>query len=358
MKSITPLILCGGSGARLWPLSRQSHPKQFQPLRGDGAQSFFQKTVARHAGRGFTRPIVVSAVGYRDQIRESLRNMGRSAQVILEPSAQGTGPAVLAAALVAARQDPRSLLLVSPSDHMIRGDMSSAIQASVSAALAGHIVVFGIKPRYAETGYGYVLDAGPVAGFEVLRKSGGFVEKPSQYRASELLASGSSFWASGISLFTAETIINEFARVAPKTLQAVRASLPEGHSDEITLGRSNYLQAYKSSTEVLIFENSERLLLAPVDVDWSDVGCWTSMHRMGRKDGRGNVLEGDILARDTKNSYVRSDGKLVAVVGMQDVIVVDTEDALLVTRRGQCQDVARVVDELRLRRRTEGDGFL
>ena len=355
MKDITPVILCGGAGARLWPLSRDLHPKQFQPVGGTGTQTFFQKTVLRHVEQGFKAPIVVSADHYARVVEQQLSAITRKARLILEPMPMGTGPAVLAAALTLAKVDPRALMLVAPSDHVIRGDVTTPIRAAATAAQAGHIVVFGVTPRYAETGYGYILDAGPVSGQSGLRHAGGFIEKPSQYRASELIAAGTAYWASGISLFTAETLIAEFAHLAPETLKAVKAAVI-GAEDRCLSARS-YAQAQSRATEQLIFENSRRILLAPLDVEWDDVGCWSSMQALGDHDDKGNQLEGDVISVDTKNSMVRAGGKLVAVVGMSDLILVDTPDALLVTRRGRCQNVRQVVETLKKAHRQEARGL-
>lgn len=355
MKNITPIILCGGTGARLWPMSRDMKPKQFQPVDGVGTQTFFQRTVLRHVAPGFAAPVVVSGARYQGEVRGQLAEIGKSANILLEPMARGTGPAVLAAALLAARKDPKSLLLVAPSDHLINGDLCAAVRGAADAALSGHIVVFGIAPRYPETGYGYIQDAGPVSGQSGLRKCGGFVEKPSHYKAAQLLASKAAYWASGLSLFTAETLINEFRKFAPETLDAVKAALT-AEVDGLMSGVS-YAQAQSGATETLIFERSARMLLAPLDLEWDDVGSWSAMHAIGMQDGEGNLLQGDVLSVDTQNSMVRSDGKLVAVVGMSDLILVDTPDALLVTRRGRCQDVRQVVEALKQARRSEGHRF-
>jgi mannose-1-phosphate guanylyltransferase/mannose-6-phosphate isomerase len=336
-------------------MSRDLNPKQFQPVEGFGSQSFFQQTVLRHATRTFAKPLVVSASHYAETVADQLHEIGQTAQVLLEPVARGTGPAVLAAALTLARTSPKALMLVAPSDHVIKGDMSTAISAAKSAALGGHIVVFGVTPRYAETGFGYVLDAGPVMGHDGLRRSGGFVEKPSHYKASELIASESAYWASGLSLFTAETLIAEYAKFAPSTLDAVKAAL--SGSDRSELSAPSYMRAQNTSTEQLIFQNSERLMLAPMDVEWDDLGCWTSMHSIGARDPNGNLLQGDVLSVQSKNSMVRGDDKLVALVGVSDLIVVDTPDALLVTKRGRCQNVRKVVESLKQARRQEVRAF-
>ncbi|MEJ5216668.1 sugar phosphate nucleotidyltransferase [Cognatishimia sp. D5M38] len=355
MKDITPVILCGGSGARLWPMSRDLNPKQFQPVEGVGSQTFFQQTLLRHVAPGFGVPFVVSGSRYAHVVTQQLAALGRKAHVLLEPLPRGTGPAVLAAALTLARKDPKALMLVAPSDHVIRGDVTKAIKTAATAAQSGHIVVFGVTPRYAETGFGYILDTGRVAGLDGVRRCGGFVEKPSHFKASQLIASGSAYWASGISLFTAETLITEFARFAPETLEAVKAAVCG--AQENLLSRPSYARAANGSTEQMIFERSDRMLMMPLDVEWDDVGCWTSMHAIGDQDAEGNLLHGDVLSVETKNSMVRADGKLVAVVGVSDLIVVDTPDALLVTKRGRCQSVRHVVERLKKTRRQEARSF-
>lgn len=190
----------------------------------------------------------------------------------------------MAAALTLARKTPNALMLVAPSDHVIKGDVTRAVKAARSAAQSGHIVVFGIPPRYAETGFGYILDQGAVAGMEGVRHCGGLVEKPSHFKASQLIASNAAFWASGISLFTADTLIAEFARFAPETLKAMKAAVCGAR--ENLLSRPSYAQASIGSTEQMIFERSARMLRAPLDVEWDDVGCWTSMHAIGNQDAK------------------------------------------------------------------------
>ena len=355
MQDITPVILCGGTGSRLWPMSRTQSPKQFQPVAGNGSLTFFQATVQRHRCKGYSKPIVVTAVQHKQTVQQQLDQIQCDATIICEPMARNTGPAVLAAAMVLAHAQPEGLMLVLPSDHMIAGNLNTPIFAMRRAANEGRIVTFGIKPAYPEIGYGYITGGGQFTNYDGLHRVAEFVEKPPIGKAVALVNSGASYWASGISLYTATTIIEEFARLEPATHKAVGQAVGMGEhvNSTLTLHPDSFRRAVDEPTERAIFENAKSVALAPIDVEWSDVGCWTSMHSIGRADEDGNVFEGDVIAVDTQNSLVRSDKRLVAVVGMSDVIVVDTPDALLVTARGKCQDVKTVVETLKAETRRE-----
>ncbi len=360
MQDITPIILCGGTGSRLWPMSRTQSPKQFQPVGGSGSLTFFQATVQRHRSKGYTKPIVVTAVQHKQTVLQQLSQIQCDATVICEPMARNTGPAVLAAALVLADETPDGLMLILPADHMIAGNLNTPIFNMRQAASDGRIVTFGITPTYPEIGYGYITDGGRFTNYDGLHSVAEFVEKPPISKAVALVNSGASYWASGISLYAASTIIDEFARLEPKTHKAVSQAVTcaERSGDTLLLNPDSFRRAVNEPTERVIFERAKSVALAPIDVEWSDVGCWTSMHSIGMADEDGNVFEGDVIAVDTNNSLVRSDKRLVAVVGMSDVIVVDTPDAVLVTARGKCQDVKKVVETLKSETRRESVAHL
>lgn len=355
MKDIHPIILCGGSGSRLWPVSRSQSPKQFQPVGGAGSLTFLQSTIQRHRVAGFAKPTVVTASHHSHIVTRQLDELQCEADVIYEPMGRNTGPAVLAAAIQVAQTDPDALLLVVPSDHVINGDLNGQILAMRAAASEGRIVIFGITPAYPETGYGYIVDGGAHGGNADLRKVDKFVEKPPLREATELLAEGKAFWASGISLFSASTIIKEMRTYDPETYHTVFSAIDRGEVSEggLTLHPASFRRATNEPTERIIFERSSRVALAPLDVEWDDVGCWTSMYAISQRDAEGNVLQGDVLAVETENALVRADKRLVAVVGVSDVIVVDTPDAILVTQRGKCQNVKKVVEVLRDEQRPE-----
>lgn len=356
--TITPLILCGGMGSRLWPLSRTEQPKQFQPTGGPGSPTFFQATVQRHRGAGFGDPIVVTNARQSMIVARQLREIQTRARIIGEPVGRNTGPAVLAAALDALTRDPDAMLLILPSDHMITGDIATAVLDMRAAAHLGHIVTFGVVPAYPETGYGYIVDGGTFADLPGLHRVDRFVEKPPFDLASHLIAQGNAFWASGISLFRADTLVQEFRRHAPDTLAAVSAAV-QGATEEaqhLHLDPTAFAAAANEPTERLVFERTDRIALAPLHgILWDDVGAWNAVHKISDRCAQGNVTTGDVLALDTRNSLIRSDNRLVAVVGLSDIIVVDTPDAVLVTNRDNAQNVKKVVEALKSRARPEAE---
>jgi mannose-1-phosphate guanylyltransferase/mannose-6-phosphate isomerase len=355
MEDIRPIILCGGTGTRLWPMSRTLSPKQFQPVAGPDSPTFFQATIQRHRCKGFGKPVVVTAVQNYPTVIQQLKEIQCEATVICEPMARNTGPAVLAAAMVLEQEDPNALMLILPSDHVIVGNLNTPIFKMRKAASDGRIVAFGIKPYYPETGYGYITDGGPSDFHPGLHRVAEFVEKPPLARASALVSSGLAYWASGIALYSAETIITEFKRFDAPSVLAVGNAIEKGEwtGECLMLDPDSFRIATNEPTERVIFEKAESIAMAPLDVEWSDVGCWTSMHAIGHENEDGNVLSGDVISINSKNTYVRSESRLVAVVGLSDVIVVDTPDAVLVTARGKCQDVKAVVETLKEKTRRE-----
>ena len=357
MTRIHPLIICGGNGTRLWPVSRTQSPKQFQKLGEETSRTFFQAAVERHRGPGYEAPVIVSSVRHRLTITAQLAEIDTAAQIILEPMGRNTGPAVLAAALMLVEQDPDAIMVVVPADHVIDGDINSTILAMVGPAKAGHIITFGIKPRYAETGFGYITDGGPVVEFPGLRVVDRFVEKPPSRKARLLVESDIAYWASGLSMFAAKTIIAEYTKFDAPTVEAVRKSVSEGYlaADGLELNATHFAATFAAPTESMVFEKTDRIALAPLDVDWSDVGSWTAMYGISKSNPQGNVLQGDVIAVETTNCMVRSTSRLVTLVGMKDVIVIDTPDALLVTRVGHCQSVKKVAEYLRVEKRIEAE---
>lgn len=346
---IQPVILSGGMGTRLWPMSRIHQPKQFQPIDGEDGPSFLQDTVMRHRTPLFRRPLLVGATRERQLIDRQLTEIGVPHRFIGEPVGRNTGPAVLAAALTLAAEDPSALFLVLPSDHRVDGDLNIAVEAARPAAKAGRIVLFGIKPRHPETGFGYITSGDRLPGLGPVRNVTGFVEKPDETRAQALMDAGDSLWSSGISLMRADTLIEEFRRFAPETLDAVRRALDGGRA--VAKGRlldaAAFMDAENQPTETLIFERSRKVAVMASDVEWSDVGAWTAIHSIGAKSKDGNVSTGRVMMLDTHNSLVRAGQKLVTVIGMEDVIIVDTPDALLVTNRASAQRVKEAVMRLK-----------
>jgi mannose-1-phosphate guanylyltransferase / mannose-6-phosphate isomerase len=353
-RPIYPLVLCGGMGSRLWPVSRIEQPKQFQPVAGKGSLSYFQTTLQRHRGSEFHAPIIVTNARHAALVDRQLREIQMQATVLAEPVARNTGPAVLAAAMTAFELDPEAQLLVLPSDHFIKGNLNTTILAMREAADAGRIIMFGIVPDYPETGYGYLEDGGGFANFPGLHRVLRFVEKPPLNTARRLVESGHSYWASGISLFRADLLIEEFRRLDPATLNAVTEAVLQADCQESFSGRAHHLlqeaafaRSQNQPTERIVFEHSEAVSLCPLrGIEWDDIGAWKSVHQVSARNSDGNATSGDVIAIDTRNSLIRSDGRLIAVVGMDDVVVVDTPDAVLVTTRGNSQNVKLLVDRM------------
>ncbi len=335
-----PVLLSGGIGTRLWPSSRVSRPKQFLELFGRG--TLLQMAARRLDGvPGVGDPIVVCSDAHVDSISEQLAEIGvRASAIVTEPTGRNTAPAVAAAALVA---PPEAILVVLPADHVIRnvGKFRDAVEEAVSAASDGDLVLFGVVPHRPETGYGYIRwGRGDPARIEE------FVEKPDHATAVEYLAGGSHLWNSGMFVFRAGAVIEEFRNHAPDVLDAVVASLGESPREGIIHLSESFLTAPSISIDHAIMEKTKRAVVVSLEAGWSDVGSWQSLWEIESRDGDDNALIGDVLAVDTRSSYVRSDGRLIAVLGVNDLIVVDTGDVVLVVPRNRAQEVKSLVEML------------
>ena len=347
---VVPVLLSGGSGTRLWPVSRESFPKQFWPLVSD--RSLIEETARRALGEAFAAPIVVCNHEHRFLVAEELRRAGvTGARVVLEPVGRNSAPAIAAAALLVAEQDPDAVLWMMAADAAI-GDVPAlhrALGSAVAAARAGRIVTFGMHPTAAETGYGYIELGAPLAGLPGVHAVGRFVEKPDAATAAMLAASGRHLWNSGMFVFTAGTLLAELDRHAPEVLAALRQAV-SGRTqdlDFIRLEAEAFARVPNISLDYAVAERTDRAAVVPADIGWSDVGSWGALWDLGEKDPAGNVAVGDVLLEGAANCYVRSDGIVTAVVGLQDAVVVVTEDAVLAMHRERAQDVKRVVDRLR-----------
>ncbi|MEP3674722.1 mannose-1-phosphate guanylyltransferase/mannose-6-phosphate isomerase [Sulfitobacter sp.] len=351
MTLITPIILCGGSGSRLWPLSRKSYPKQFAKLLDH--ETLFQLTAKRMSdGATFDKPVIVTNSDFRFIVTEQLSEMGIDpGAVLIEPEGRNTAPAVLAAALHLMARDPDSIMLVAPSDHQMPDGASfqRAIKRGLPAVDAGHMILFGIEPERPETGYGYLeLDG---TGDVVPLK--GFVEKPDSIRAEQMLASGGFLWNSGIFLFKARDIVAAFEAFAPQLMTPVKAAIDGAEVDLgfLRLDPESWAMAEDISIDYAVMEKSNNLSVVPFGDGWSDLGDWASVWRESDADENGVVLSGSATAIDCKDTLLRSDTEGVEVVGIgvEDMIVVAMDDAVLVASQDRSQDVKQAVTALKSR---------
>ncbi len=353
---VVPVILSGGSGTRLWPVSRESFPKQFWPLVSD--RSMIEETARRALGTGFAAPIVVCNQDHRFIVAEQMRLAGiADARILLEPVGRNSAPAVAAAALLAAEMDPDAVLWMMAADAAISDlpKLHALLAEAVAAARAGRIVTFGMRPTGPETGYGYIEVGEAMPGLPGVHVVARFAEKPDAEAARRMVASGRYLWNSGMFVFTARTMLDELSRHAPEVLAAVRKALEERHTDLdfIRLGTAAFAASPSISLDYAVAERTDLACVVPADLGWSDVGSWGALWDLGRKDDAGNVSVGDVLLEGARDCYVRSDGIVTAVVGLADAVVVVTEDAVLAMHRDRAQDVKRVVDRLRAAGRHE-----
>jgi mannose-1-phosphate guanylyltransferase/mannose-6-phosphate isomerase len=347
---IVPVILSGGSGTRLWPVSRESFPKQLWPLASD--RTLLQETALRARGNGFSAPVIVCNQEHRFLIGEQLRAIGGAdARILLEPVGRNSAPAIAAAAVLVAEDEPDAVLWLMPADHVITSfdALHNSLGTAVAAARQGFIVTFGMRPTAPETGYGYIergaaLNDAPGA-YAVAR----FVEKPGAAEAVRLVSDGRHLWNSGMFVFTARTLLEELEIHAPEVLRAVRQAVAERSTDLdfIRLGVDAFSASPSISLDYAVAERTSRAAVVPADLGWSDVGSWGALWELGPKDQDGNVAVGDVLLEASRNCYVRSDGMLATVVGLEDAVVVVTEDAVLAMHRDRAQDVKTVVDRLK-----------
>lgn len=355
---IQPVILSGGSGTRLWPLSRQAYPKQFLPLSGD--KSLLQQTVLRVADPGrFMPPVVVCNAEHRFMVAEQLRAVGVTpAAIVLEPAARNTAPAVAIGAMMAAAGGPNRPILVLPSDHLIGRThaFQAAIAQATPAAVHGSFVTFGIAPTAPETGYGYIkigqtLPSAP--GCHVVER---FIEKPDLARARQFLVDGGYAWNGGIFLLRADLYLAELNQFEPAIVEACVAAFKGATHDLdfIRLDGEAFGRSPSKSIDYAVMERTQRAVTVPVDMAWSDIGSWDALHEQTAKDEHGNAMVGDVLAEDTRGSYIRAEhGVMVATLGVEDLIVVATGDVVMVTRRGHTQDVKKLVERVKASGRSE-----
>ena len=353
MSPLIPVILSGGSGTRLWPLSRESHPKQFLPLLGE--HSLLQMTWLRLRGLpGADAPLVVANEEHRFLVAEQLRLVGATpSALILEPVGRNTAPAIAVAALQAMATGEDPVLLVLPSDHVIADEAGfrQSILAALPAAEAGSLVTFGVVPTSPETGYGYISAA---AG-EGVRAVRCFVEKPDKFTAKQYVASGEYFWNSGMFAFRASRYLEELAKTQPRMVELARQSLEKAtrDADFLRLDRESFAACPADSIDYAVMEKTDSAAILPIDVGWNDVGSWSALWSVIEQDGDGNAHRGDVIARGCRNTLAISDKRLVALIGLSDVVVVDTDDAVLVAHKDRVQEVKDIVATLKQEQRPQ-----
>lgn len=338
---ITPVILSGGAGTRLWPMSREDRPKQFLPLTAD--QTMFELTLARVADPArYDPPIIVSGAGHAALVDEQLGHP--AAAIILEPCARNTAPAIALAALAAA---PQAVLLIMPSDHVIAD--GAAFEAAIAAALPlvgeGWFVTFGITPTGPETGYGYIA-VGEALG-DGVHKVARFVEKPDRARAEAMIAGGDHVWNGGIFLLRADMYLGALAVHAPEMLAAARAAMAGAarHGTHIHPDAAAFAACPSDSIDYAVMEKADRVAVVPVSMGWSDIGSWDALHDFGEKDESGNVIGGDVIALDTTNTLIRSDGLRISVSGVSDLIIIASGNDLMILPRGGSQAAKLIAGE-------------
>ena len=353
MATIFPIIMCGGSGTRMWPESRECFPKQFLQL--TGPLSTFQSTALMLAGAAqFARPIVITNTDYRFLVAEQLAQVKVDAEIVLEPVRRDSGPAVAAAAELAYARDPEAVVIIMAADHVVR-DRDGLVALCVKAAEVaskGRVVTLGIKPAHPETGYGYIQPGDIVSGD--VRKVAAFVEKPDAKTAQTYLDKG-YLWNSGNFIFSAATMRDEIARFEPAMAEACAAAVSKAVVDLqfLVLDRASFESATRKSIDYAVMERTDKAAVIPADIGWSDIGTWSAVHELSAQDAQGNALTGEAVVLDGKNNLIRSDGLLTAVVGLDNIIVIATQDAVLVVDSSAAARVKDLVETLKLQKRPE-----
>ncbi|WP_448679745.1 mannose-1-phosphate guanylyltransferase/mannose-6-phosphate isomerase [Pseudomonas nicosulfuronedens] len=352
---IIPVIMAGGSGSRLWPLSRQLNPKQFLRL-ADDRLSMLQATIERLRGLEIAQPILICNEQHRFLAAEQLRQSGMdSSRILLEPIGRNTAPAIALAALQIVQEKGDAIMLVLAADHLIK-DISafhSGIHTALQLADAGKLVTFGIVPKQAETGYGYIEkgDALPDGSYTVRR----FVEKPNIETARNYVRSGNYCWNSGMFMFRANRYLEELGRFQPTILAACKSALDGAKEDLhfIRVDHDAFVSCPEDSIDYAVMEKTADAVMVPLDAGWSDIGSWSAVWEVSAKDSHGNVLSGDVMEQSTHGTYIHADSRLVATVGVENLVIVETKDAVLVAHRDKVQEVKNLVERIKHENRTE-----
>ena len=353
---IYPIVLSGGTGTRLWPLSRAAFPKQLLPLSSE--QTMLQETLLRISELdGLGDPVVVCNQDHRFIVAEQLRQIDvRPSSIMLEPVGRNTAPAATLAALQLIQSDPDAIMLLLPADHVIR-DVAAfhrAVESGLGSVKQGNLVCFGIVPDAPETGYGYVQQGDPLADCSAYRVAR-FIEKPEAPKAEALLAAGGHYWNSGMFLFSCQQYLDEMEKFRPDILVACKAALAGSHRDLdfCRLDEKAFKDCPSDSIDYAVMERTDRAAVVPADIGWNDIGAWSALWDVGSKDQQGNVVRGDVYLDGVTNSLVRAESRMVAAIGLTDVVIVETADAVLVADKRCAQDVKKVVDYLKKNDRSE-----
>ncbi|MAT51886.1 MAG: mannose-1-phosphate guanylyltransferase/mannose-6-phosphate isomerase [Porticoccaceae bacterium] len=347
-----PVILSGGSGSRLWPKSRQAYPKQFLPLTSE--KTLIQNTLLRLNPLGLSDPIVVCNEDHRFIVAEQINQIGIAPDgILLEPHPRNTAPAVALAALYAQHHHDDPLLLVLPADHVIDDDETflRCVQEAAPVAEHGALVTFGIVPSRPESGYGYIRRGEPLPGEQNVYAVDSFVEKPDQARAEGFVKSGEYFWNSGMFLFKASRYLAELEKFAPEILRQCKLALQDAELDRdfTWLSGDSFADCPEDSVDYAVMEQTEEAAVVPLDAGWSDVGSWESLWEVLEKDPNGNACQGEVISLDSSNCLISSEKSLIATVGVEDLVIVESDDAILVARKNRGQDVKTIVNLLEQR---------
>ncbi|NWB84768.1 mannose-1-phosphate guanylyltransferase/mannose-6-phosphate isomerase [Pseudomonas gingeri] len=351
-----PVILSGGSGSRLWPLSRKQFPKQFLAL--TGKETLFQQTLERLVFDGMESPIVVCNLDHRFIVNEQLSSRQLTTQrILMEPFGRNTAPAVALTAMLLVNEGRDELMLVLPADHVLEDQkaLQRALALATVAAERGEMVLFGVPATKPETGYGYIKSSNDALLPEGVSRVSQFVEKPDEKRAIEFVEAGGYFWNSGMFLFRASRFLEELKKHDPDIYDTCLLTLERStrDGDGVILDEATFAQCPDNSIDYAVMEKTQRACVVPLSAGWSDVGCWSSLWDVHEKDENGNVSKGDVVIQDSRNCMIHGNGKLVSVIGLEDIVVVETKDAMMIAHKDKVQGVKQMVNTLNEQGRSE-----